>query len=75
VSFLEPLEGGEEVSFLNQCPRLTVQPDDTDYITKLMEKEQFQIRICGGVKEQKRYLAWKKERDQEERERQADIYR
>jgi hypothetical protein len=51
VSFLEPLEGGDEVSFLDQCPRLTVQPDDTDYITKLMEKEQFQIRICGGVEE------------------------
>jgi hypothetical protein len=51
VSFLEPLDGGEEECFLDQCPRLTVQPDDTDYITKLMEKEQFQIRICGGVEQ------------------------
>jgi hypothetical protein len=51
VSFLEPLEGGYEVSFLDQCQRLTMQPDDTDCITKLMEKEQFQIRICGGVEE------------------------
>ena len=51
MSFLEPLEGGDEVSFLDQCPLLTVQPDDTDYITKLMEKEQFQIRICGGDEE------------------------
>jgi selenophosphate synthetase-related protein len=63
------------VSFLDQCPRLTVQPDDTDYIAKLMEKEQFQIRICGGVEEQQRYLAWRKAVDQEERQRQADIYR
>jgi hypothetical protein len=41
VSFLQPLEGNEEVSFLDRCPRLTMQPDDTDYIAKLMEKEQF----------------------------------
>ncbi len=66
---MPPLEGGEEVAFLDQCPQLVEQPDDEDYIKKLIEKERFLIRNCGGVEEYQRFLDWRKQQDSEERKR------
>ena len=66
---MPPLEGGEEEAFLDQCPQLVEQPDDEDYITKLIEKKRFLIRNCGGVEEYQRFLIWRREQDSEERKR------
>ena len=69
MSFMPPLEGGEEEAFLDQCPKLVEQPDDEDYIKKLIEKERFLIRNCGGFYEYQRFLDWRKQQDSEERKR------
>ena len=38
-----------EEAFLDQCTQLVEQPDDKDYIKKLIEKERFLIRNSGDV--------------------------